>query len=214
MARDPDMRTGRITSAEVIAKADPAGRWGPDGEYSLGDAYEGAAGDIGLSDVLNGRSLNDVLGRVENDAVDLEHAAEIVFVALDPDILGTRVFRLCLADIAETFLDEFEVSKWNNPEPRAMVDAIRELAFGKTTPVDVQAKAEAAYAGENSRADVYFFGYMATEPPGSKRMIEGQCLIFAKLQKAKTLAQVQAIINRMKEYDAGTIDLTAVSAQV
>ena len=214
MARDPDMRTGRITSAEVIAKADPAGRWGPDGEYSLGDAYEGAAGDISLNDVLNGRSLNDILGRVENDAVDLEHAAEIVFVALDPDILGTKVFRLCLADIAETFLDKFEASKWNSPEPRGMVDAIRELAFGNTTVTDVRDKATAAYMGENSRADIYFFGHMATELPGSQAIRRGQCLIFAKLQKTKTLAQVQAIINRMKEYDAGTIDLTAVSAEV
>jgi hypothetical protein len=204
------MRVGRITSTEIIARADSSGRWGVNGKYDLKEAYEGAAGNIVLADVLNGRSLNDILGRTETDAADLEHAAEIVFVALDPSILGMKVFRLCLADIAETFLADFETSEWNSPEPRAMVDAIRALAFGETTPVDVKAKAEAAYTGENSRADVYFYGYMATEPPGSKKMIEGQCLIFAKLQKTKTLAQAQAIIDRMKEYDVGTVNLAVL----
>ncbi len=201
------MRTGRITSTEVTAKADPAGRWGPDGKYSLAAAYEGPAGDITLADVLNGRSLNDILGRADNDAVDLEHAAEIVFVALDPDILGFKVFRLCLADIAETFLDEFELSEWSSPEPRALVDAVRSLAFGKVTVGDVLVKVKAAYNGENSRADVYFYGTMAVAASRSQRMKEGQCLIFTKLHEKKSLPQVQAIIDRMKEYDVGTVDL-------
>ncbi|KKM93501.1 hypothetical protein LCGC14_1207630, partial [marine sediment metagenome] len=46
---------------------------------------------------------------------------------------------------------------------------------------------------------------------GSKVLRDLQGLVFVKM-KEKTLEQLQAIIDRMKEYDAGTADLTAVSA--
>jgi len=212
MPRDPNMRTGRITAAEIIARNGKCNdRWSADGgEYSVEDAYE-QRGPISIRDVLNSRVLSNILGRQENAAIDVLDASEIIFVVLDPDIVGEKVFRLMLADLAETNLEDFESSKFNNPSPRIMVDAIRSFAFGTTTVEDLITKTNEAYEGENSRADVYFYGKLAVEPPGSKVLRDLQGLVFVKM-KEKTLEQLQAIIDRMKEYDAGTADLTAVSA--
>ncbi|KKL71104.1 hypothetical protein LCGC14_2098240 [marine sediment metagenome] len=207
--RDPNIRTGAITAQDVIGMrvgGECESRWYSDEfQNTLADIY-GTHGAMTLARLLNAETvpfMPDFDPQVGSTTEDL---ADLVHTALSPALLGDKVFRLCLADIAETQLAVFEASGFSNPAPRAMVDGLRAYAFNMITSEDLQVLIEAAYADENNRSDVSYIGKIALLPFPSKEHTDWTDLLDINTRK-RSVSELQAILDRMKEYDQGKVDL-------
>ena len=115
-----------------------------------------------------------------------------------------------VADYAESYLAEFESGEWNDPAPRLMVNGIRRFAFRKITASQLRVLVDAAYDGENSRSYVSLPGKFATLVDGgeTKEFRDFLGAVREQIREQRTVVQTQRILDRMKEYDVGAVDLT------
>lgn len=207
--RDPNIRSTRITAQDITEKrmsGECESRWfTPEFEGALEDTY-GNHGAMTLARLLNAETAPFMPGYDSFVGITTNDLADIINTALVPNILGDKVFRLCLADIAETQLADFEAGEFSNPAPRIMVDGLRAYAFDKITAADLQVLIDVAYADENNRSDVSYLGKIALFSFPSKEFSDWTDLLDINLRK-RTLLELKAIINRMKEYDRGNVDL-------
>lgn len=207
--KDPDIQTTRITAVEIAAKqkgGTGGSRWfAPGNETIFEDIYETGT-PFTLADLLEGKPLE--LCPWYGSQLEHEDLADIIHTAIYPGLVGDKVSRLMVADIAETQLGAFEASEFNDPAPRVMVDGLRAFAFGKIALPAFELLIDAAYSGENNRSDVSYLGMWATLPWPTKRYTNWSCVFLVKLME-KSQPELEAIVERMKEYEVGTVDLSS-----
>lgn len=208
------MRSTRIKAEDIFNRrvGGPCeSRWfTPEFEQVVEDIYE-RNGDVTIGDLLDGKTRAQIPGRDGTEPDTVEDVCDCIITILDPALVGDKVFKLLMADIAELQLEDFEASEYNNPAPRAMVEGLRALAFGKITLEEFKVLQDEAYGEgrgneENNRADVSYLGRIATLPSPSKEFTDWTGEMDIKLRE-KSLAHVTKIQDRMKEFDRGAVDL-------
>lgn len=209
--RDPGLRVGRIRRKDITDKligGECESRWyTPEFAGIVETIYE--ENETTIADLLDGKTLKYLPGHFPSKRPTVADLTDIMLTIIDPALTGIKVFILIMADMAETELAAFEKSKYGNPDPRNMVNALRAYAFGKVTEKRMRIHIDQAYKGENNRSEVAYYAKiaLAAKDAPSKKFSDWTGFLDVRWKQIKTIEQCEHVIERMKEYDLGTVDL-------
>lgn len=208
------MRSGRVKADDIrnrqVGPPCASVWYTPEYENVLAEIYENN-GPVTIADIVSGSTRVHIPGYDPDAPPQVDALVDTIVTLLDPTIIGEKVFLCWFADIAEMQLEEFEASEFNNPAPRAMCEGLRALAFKKITLEEFKVLQDAAYGEgdgneENNRADVSYLGRLATLPYPSKEFTDWAGEMYIKFN-GKSVDQLQAMIDRLGEFDRGAVDL-------